>query len=408
MNILKINNFNTFYNYSIMKSPSYTKRLSFGGRDTVSFTAKKVRDENQAICNLPEDAFPSAQYRKFVLDSISNPQNEYNIVELHKKYYGGLLDCKTLKEAKELYPEFEDVVDGADIDISKTSTNSIFRKIQNGEIEGINLDNVSLAVLKMFFGDLAKVKQISGIFGLGGSGYSSFMKTLNIKMDHRYINLIKSCRTSCRFLRLWEDPQHRQYMSQIASEHAKKQWEDPNYRKLKVQQGKDYWTPELRASMSVVMAERRAAQSEDPEYKRRISEIFTNYWSDPVKRQEQSERIKKVWSENTEFVKKMEIVYRSRTEAFKRHPEISKIYKDTADEFPASLKIILAKKRNGDALTEQEKVIMNGYYKRCIELCPNAMKIIGETQKQVLREWGFYDKDTSSIVDGLAQDDLQE
>jgi len=408
MNILKINNFNTFYNYNTTKSPIFIKRLSYPERDTVSFTAKKIRDEKQNIRNLPEDAFPSEKYREFVLESISNPENKYNIVELHKKYYEGLFDCKNLQEAKKLYPEFENVVDASDIDISKTSPKSIFRKIQKGEIEGINLNNVSLEVLKMFYGSLSGVKQIMGIFGLGGSGYSNFMKALNIKMDNRYIKLLTGCMMSAHSTQLWENPEHRKFMSKVSSEHAKKQWEDPKYRELKIQQAKDYWTPELRASMAVVMTERRAAQSKDPEYRQRISEIFTNYWADPVRRQEQSERIKKVWSENTEFVKKMEIVYKSRTEAFKRHPEISKIYKDTADEFPAALKIIFAKKKNGEVLTEQERIIMNGYYKRCIELCPNAMKIIGATQKQVLQEWGFYDNDTISIVDELSKDDSQE
>lgn len=45
---------------------------------------------------MPEEVFPSLQYREYLIKELSNPDNEKDLVDIHTGYYGGLLDCETL------------------------------------------------------------------------------------------------------------------------------------------------------------------------------------------------------------------------------------------------------------------------------------------------------------------------
>lgn len=68
------------------------------------------------------------------------------------EYYKDLLNCSTLKEAKQKYPEFKEVIDAKDIDYNSQNKLSAIYKIGNKQISGINIENLSLALLKKYYG----------------------------------------------------------------------------------------------------------------------------------------------------------------------------------------------------------------------------------------------------------------
>jgi hypothetical protein len=68
------------------------------------------------------------------------------------------------------------------------------------------------------------------------------------------------------------------------------------------------------------------------------------------------------------------------------HPEIKERMSEIALEFPA-LPRIIKKIQTGQKLTEMEKTMKSSYHKRCDKEMPDAKKIIGETQKQIIAEW---------------------
>ena len=76
-------------------------------KDCISFNAitpKKI------ITSISEDNFPSKYIFEKVQQGYKNDTN-FSLYIVHKDYYKGLFDCSTLDEAKEKYPEFQNVKD---------------------------------------------------------------------------------------------------------------------------------------------------------------------------------------------------------------------------------------------------------------------------------------------------------
>ena len=192
---MKISNrfFNPFKPQSIEQSNlnlnpiQYKYNLNF---DTVSFTGKKPIA--QQVKELPKDAFLSEGLREYILSDI----DKKDLITLHKEYYAQLLDCKTLDEAKELYPEFQDVVDTKNIDPSK-SKSYIIGQIARGEFSGLTMENASLEFLKRYIGELKSVQNDNkNYFYISYPTTKKLIKFLNISIDKRYKAIIANLRIS--------------------------------------------------------------------------------------------------------------------------------------------------------------------------------------------------------------------
>ena len=158
-------------NISLVSYPSnYYLRIAFGKKLKNSELTDKIGREN----------FPSPK-----IAEMFESQPKKSLYEVHKEYYAPLLDCKTLDEAKELYPEFEDVIDAKDININKFRKDNTFNKIKNGEIRGISLNDLSLELLKKQYGEVKSTKHEDCYFGINNTTMDKMFKELNIKKLNR-------------------------------------------------------------------------------------------------------------------------------------------------------------------------------------------------------------------------------
>ena len=173
--------------------------------DTISFSGKSLV---QQVKDLEKDAFLSDGLREYILSYIDDKNN---LIDLHKEYYASLLNCKTLDEAKELYPEFRDVVDLKDVDLSSISFYAP-KQIAKGQIEGLNKENASLVFLKKYIGELTPLKSgcNEDYFYLSYQTIKKMFKFLNISMNDDYESLITKNRKSKAAKARWQDKEFRE------------------------------------------------------------------------------------------------------------------------------------------------------------------------------------------------------
>ena len=119
---------------------------------------------------LPERVFEAA---KNIINTI--PKNKRpTLYDLHLEQYKGLLECRTLNEARNLYPEFREVLDA-----------SIFRNSRSKHLKNlkVSLEDLSLRVLQDYYGRLIPQHEIGtelGFVSIGASITLLFTSTLPI------------------------------------------------------------------------------------------------------------------------------------------------------------------------------------------------------------------------------------
>ncbi len=173
-NTVKINTNAESKNYSNTKLMSYPTNyylpISFGKKLNNSELVDKIGLEN----------FPSPKIAEIFVS-----QPDKSLWEVHKEYYAPLLDCETLDEAKELYPEFEDVVDAKDINLEKFKSNHILRRIASGEVQETSLNSLSLDLLKKQYAEVKSTKKKESYFNLTKEPVNKLFEVLNIKKMNR-------------------------------------------------------------------------------------------------------------------------------------------------------------------------------------------------------------------------------
>ena len=118
----------------------------FGYTNNVSFGAYQYSNVNR-LNYIGEENFPNEYILNRTKEALVNNETT-TIYEIHQDYYGELLNCKTLEEAKEKYPEFKDVVDAKDFPQQEYG---VLAAVQYGEIDGVDIENLTLTLLKMHF-----------------------------------------------------------------------------------------------------------------------------------------------------------------------------------------------------------------------------------------------------------------
>lgn len=211
----------------------YNHNINF---DTISFSGKTIA---QQIKELPSETFLSKGLRDYILDNV----DKRNIPDLHKEYYAPLMSCQTLDEAKELYPEFSNVIDIKDLDLNNISNRTIL-KIAKGQIKGLNKENASIVFLQKYISKLEPPKsEEKYYFDINHHTITGLLEFLNISMDKNYKDIIKKCRMSQARKNIWQNEDFRKQAlterkspkaRQKHSQAAKIMWQNEQYRQRRI------------------------------------------------------------------------------------------------------------------------------------------------------------------------------
>ena len=356
----------------------------------------------ELIDRIGEENFPSENIKE-KLRELGNTKY-FSLYKIHTDYYDDLLSCETLEEAKEKYPEFSDVLDFRDVDTGSFYGNHIVNKIARGKTKGIDTDNLSLELLKRYYGRLKSPARKENYFDMTFVTVIKLFDALNIKQMNK--NYLITAATN--------NPE----LFEGYSQRGKKNWEDEAYKARMANMSRERWqNPEDRER--IINAQKEAAK--DPILKQRHSEIMKERWQNPEYRERQIQLLIKRWQKegykehqsllikyswldeecrakrmegiqkvqnSKEHKEKMEVYYKAKRYAWKRHPEIRRAMSEIAKNFH-TLPGILVKRNKGKELPEIEMATLLSYYKACSEIIPNYQKIIGEEYSKILVEWGI-------------------
>lgn len=203
------------------------------------------------------------------------------LIDVHKKFYSSLKECFSLKEAKEKFPEFKDVIPSDEVNFAK---GSIFESFKKGELEYFDKDeDFSLQLLKLYWGEGFSLNDLKKY--TNGQDLYYTMKKLNIPtVDKDYGHILK-----------FSDPQ---YNERLTKEMTAKRLEALD-RRAQLNDGEPVFI-------------KRGPMSE--EHKEHISQGLLRYWHEnPDKIYEMSERQKEFFRQNPE---RAEILSRVATKAW--------------------------------------------------------------------------------------------
>ena len=149
-------------------------------------TAENIEKEK-----FPPDIFEAVQS---VLKT-NNPENK-TLYNIHFEKYKGILDCYSLDELKEKYPEFKDVISVYDVDYK---TGNFIDEFLNGNSEVFSIDeDLTLQLIKLYWGQGFSLGDLSKYISSNSSNKKGFyllytMKNkLNIPlMNNHYAQILK-------------------------------------------------------------------------------------------------------------------------------------------------------------------------------------------------------------------------
>lgn len=115
-------------------------------------------------------------------------KNGETLIDIHKKFYASLKDCFSIKEVKEKFPEFKDVLSENDVQFSK---DTIFDSIKKGEMEFFDPEeDLSLQLLKLYWGEGFSLNDLKKY--TNGKDLYHTIKKLNIPtVDRDYGHILK-------------------------------------------------------------------------------------------------------------------------------------------------------------------------------------------------------------------------
>ena len=405
MKITSINNINlnlVGYNF---KKQSYNSNqpdiknyanFSYPQNYYLSFEGKRRISAGALIDKIGAENFPSPK----IVQALENIKysKDYSLYEIHKEYYKDLLDCETLEEAKELYPEFADVIDARDLDDEVFAKRKTLQKIAAGQIEGVNIENLSLYLLKKDYGNLYSIsRQQEHYFNCSHDTVYNILDELNIKrFSKQYGSII---------------PLTNPKTVETLSQYAKKMWaEDDGTLREQVRQmaGNILHSSEVNA--------KRSSTVDTQEHKALFSEAMRESWSkddgtrrEKVRnnakkvflspevrakglaiihseecREKKSKAMKKFYKEHPEYIEAQKL-------AWKRHPEITDKMSEIAQKYPM-LGNIFDRLEKREEISDAERKMLLLYYKECNEVMPNRIKIVSQEYRNILISWGLIEK----------------
>ncbi len=278
-NIAYGNNKNT-QSLSVQKEVDKTNLNNMPSYPIISFGAKSNKEK---LAYIGVENFPNPEILKRYTKAIE-ANEDVLLCQIHKDFYSKLLDCNSLDEAKEIYPEFSGVINAKDIPTKEY--NSALKKIANNEVEGVTIEDLSLIMLKKHYAEALGYARKEDYFGLDAKTNQNLFNKLNIKILNREYFLTINRETPERRAicaqntqKLWQDSEYREGRS----EDARKRWENPEYREMRERSLEQQWAdPKKREAQAEAM--RRMHQVEGFEEKRIAS--IKKGWQDPQRREE--------------------------------------------------------------------------------------------------------------------------
>lgn len=375
--------------------------------NSVSFTGR--RRASGLITVIGEEYFPSP----VIVEKLRELGNEkdYSLRDVHLEHYRDLLDCKTLDEAKEKYPEFKDTIDAKEIDVSKLDKKSILYKIADNKVKGANINTLTLDMLKKIYAQLLPLNNKDAYWNLSSTAIDHLIEALKIKkLGRRYTRVLfnqteensertkeqwdkspeRKAAMSARKLADWENPEYRKQVSSAVSKTRREmyagsqdQQEPKKPQGLRKSQGASAKKPRLSdEERHAIRVATMKGLWENPEYRKMMSEMKTRHWQENPEYREKMSKIKKKQWANPEYRESMEIVFEASREAYKKHPEILKKMKELAGKY--KIRDILQKEQRGESLSEEEKKRHSEYFQACVNAMQGYQEIIGKTQREIL------------------------
>ncbi len=412
------------------KNVSYPKNYYL---NKIPFTAKRT-SANKLAERIGIDNFPSCEiFQK--LKELGKSSN-FSLYDIHIDYYRGLLDCATLDEVKEKYPEFTDVIDAKNIDVNSLDKNSTLYKIFVGKIKNIDINTLSLDILKRYYAKLETIYDQKKYWELAPSSVLKMMRALNIKTLSRGYNTAIHITEETRkkhaeaSVKNWANPEFKNQVSQAIKEtfqkpdskiHSKEHRAELSNATKEAYRNPDskFNSAEYRAKRSKIAqelwerpeySEKQAQTRKTDEYKSRSSQSSKEAHKNPDSRYHSSEYKayrsqisqelwqtpeyieKQIHSRSTdEYKAKKALITDAKKEAFKRHPEVTAMMSKVAEDFP-QLGVIIKKQGRNEELSQEEKRYKLGYFAECNKVMPDYMKIVGEEQHKILVEWGLFEE----------------
>ena len=122
-----------------------------------------------------------------VQEALNSGIKNINMKTLHLETYAGLLNCNSLEEAKQAFPEFSDII-GTNVKVGRI-------KIDKNKAKHVIDDKFVLNVLKKYWGELKDKEEISAEFGLSGRwALDRLLQGSNFMgFGHNYPNLLRAC-----------------------------------------------------------------------------------------------------------------------------------------------------------------------------------------------------------------------
>ncbi len=376
---LKTNNYPYQINTNISSYPKnyYLNQIAFGFKSTLSAI--------DLIAKIGEENFPSEK----IVEKLKRLgfSKDFSLYDIHMEHYKDLLNCSTLEEAKQKYPEFKDVIDAKDIDYKSEHKKSVLYRVGNKQIPGIDIKDLSLELLKKQYGQLISTAKKDKYYNCKDTTTFDLFERLKIKkMNTGYLLFA----TKSNFKN-----------KELISKKAKKRWaeDDGRLRKISAETAKKLW------------------EKDDGTLRRKKSEAMLRFWEldDGTLRENLSNAVKKQWKRddgslrdkvsinshtpkatqkraNTinspKYKEKMKKYKQALKLAWARHPEITNIMSEVAKLYPG-LTRILEKIKRGIKLTETEEAARNAYFKECERRMPGYKNIIGQEYHNILIDWGL-------------------
>lgn len=204
MKILNVSltNFSTNFkkqNSQNKKQNTTTEALSYPkltASQYLAFCGGYSIDLAQTYSQLKDEQYPIG-IQKAVLETLENGNKENKtLYDIHFKKYKGILDCYSLDELKEKFPEFNDVISANNVE---TTPESFIGKFQNNELELFSQDeDLTLQLIKLYWGQGFSLTDLSDYIARNDENnqginlYYAMTKKLNIPiMNRRYALVLK-------------------------------------------------------------------------------------------------------------------------------------------------------------------------------------------------------------------------